>query len=195
MKSTYSERGSAHLVLIIVLVIAVLGLLGFVFWQNFANQPAEQSETNQSVTNESTNEDAPDPAASFDTPLAVDEWGVVGDVGNIGAVSYAISNSEGTSGSLVLSVEGLDCGQSANGPGSILRLSATQLYPSAFESSTAEEVYTSSSEGSTQIGDYYYFYIAPNAVCVDENGADRTEDAEELAAAGRLFVETLVEKE
>lgn len=35
MKKRSSQSGSAHLIIIIVLTIALLGTLGFVFWQNF----------------------------------------------------------------------------------------------------------------------------------------------------------------
>lgn len=38
VKRTHSQTGSAHVIAIIVLVVAVLGLLGFIFWQNFINK-------------------------------------------------------------------------------------------------------------------------------------------------------------
>jgi len=42
MESRIKEQGSAlHAVIITVLIVAVLGLLGFVFWQNFINKPSE----------------------------------------------------------------------------------------------------------------------------------------------------------
>jgi|GEM_PF-5651761 len=45
MKSRHTQTGSAHVVIIIVLVIAVLGALGFIFWQNFLNKPAASTTT------------------------------------------------------------------------------------------------------------------------------------------------------
>jgi len=35
---TLSQKGSAHIVIIAILVIALLGILGFVFWQNFIDK-------------------------------------------------------------------------------------------------------------------------------------------------------------
>lgn len=44
------QSGSAHAVLIIILVIAVVGLLGFVFWQNFLQPKNEPVSTTNSTT-------------------------------------------------------------------------------------------------------------------------------------------------
>lgn len=45
MQKVKSQTGSAHAVIIIVLVIALLGVLGFVFWNNFLKkEPAAQTE-------------------------------------------------------------------------------------------------------------------------------------------------------
>jgi len=35
IKNSLRQRGSAHVAIIVILVVAVIGLLGFVFWQNF----------------------------------------------------------------------------------------------------------------------------------------------------------------
>lgn len=35
MKTTHRQTGSAHVAIIMILVVAILGLLGYVFWQNF----------------------------------------------------------------------------------------------------------------------------------------------------------------
>ncbi len=45
MNKKQSQKGSSHLILIIVLMVALLGALGYIFWQNFM-----QSKTNTSVT-------------------------------------------------------------------------------------------------------------------------------------------------
>lgn len=41
MSTVQLQRGNAHVVIIIILAVAIVGLLGFVFWQNFLNKPAE----------------------------------------------------------------------------------------------------------------------------------------------------------
>lgn len=183
MKSTHQDRGSTHIVLIIILVVAVLGLLGVVFWQNFVNQPAEQTGTSQSVTDESTDSSTPDPTDSFDTPLTVEEWGVVGDLGDIsalGSVSYAISQLDGGGAYLRFLTDEVDCGL-GNGHGQITRL-------------TAEEASDAISSTGVQVGEYYYFYRTGNGVC-GQDGNPHTEVVQVLRAASERFVETLVEKE
>lgn len=49
INKTLSQKGSAHVVIIVILVIALLGALGFVFWQNFIDEDishnADTSET------------------------------------------------------------------------------------------------------------------------------------------------------
>ena len=86
MKTTVN-RGSAHAVIIIVLVVALLGTLGFVFWQNFikkddtAKTTDTTKQTNDNKTAESTTKKA---ETKTDTPaqpsdvkyLVVKEWGV-----------------------------------------------------------------------------------------------------------------------
>ena len=45
MEDKQSQTGSAHAIIIILLVIALLGGLGFVFWQNFAKSKSETKQT------------------------------------------------------------------------------------------------------------------------------------------------------
>jgi len=49
MNKILLQKGSAHVVIIVILVVALLGALGFIFWQNFINkEPApKQTETTQ----------------------------------------------------------------------------------------------------------------------------------------------------
>lgn len=48
-----SQKGSAHAIIIIVLVLALLGTLGFVFWQNFIyKEPVTKKPVNSSNTKE-----------------------------------------------------------------------------------------------------------------------------------------------
>lgn len=56
------QTGSAHLVVIIVLVVVLLGALGFVFWQNFLNNPVTK------IDQHPTNDNAP----SISQPTADD---------------------------------------------------------------------------------------------------------------------------
>lgn len=55
IKNSRTQQGSAHVVIIILLVIAVLGLLGFVFWHNFIRSNATPAEEqNMTTSNETT---------------------------------------------------------------------------------------------------------------------------------------------
>ncbi len=51
--NTRNQSGSAHVVIIIILVVALLGTLGFVFWQNFL-APKDDKVTEQVTTQETT---------------------------------------------------------------------------------------------------------------------------------------------
>lgn len=49
-----SQKGSAHVIIIVILVVALLCTLGFVFWQNFIkkDEPAKQADTTKTETKE-----------------------------------------------------------------------------------------------------------------------------------------------
>jgi|GEM_PF-4439997 len=100
------QSGSAHVIIISVLVVAIVGLLGFVFWQNFLNKSVvndaasseQQATADQSVT--------PSPEAeikykTFTSPLSgytveyPEDWKVSDDTGGIftnnnGGKSYTL---------------------------------------------------------------------------------------------------------
>lgn len=64
MKQTNRESGVAHAAVVIVLVLVILGLLGFVFWQNFLQKkPAAKS----SHTTAATTKRAADPYSGWKT--------------------------------------------------------------------------------------------------------------------------------
>ena len=44
MKKTNSQTGSAHIVIIVILVVVLVATLGFVFWQNFIYKPVVADE-------------------------------------------------------------------------------------------------------------------------------------------------------
>jgi len=56
IKNSQKQTGSAHVVIIIILILALLGTLGFIFWQNYINKDlANQNSTTgiQSVEDDS----------------------------------------------------------------------------------------------------------------------------------------------
>jgi len=55
MKSR-NQSGSAHVVIIIVLVVVLIGALGFIFWQNFIKTDQPTANTSQTVKQDTTEE-------------------------------------------------------------------------------------------------------------------------------------------
>lgn len=56
MQNNHSQSGSAHVIVIILLILALLGALGFVFYQNFIVKQASDTQT----TNDQSSEDKPE---------------------------------------------------------------------------------------------------------------------------------------
>jgi len=52
IKNSQNQTGSAHVVVVVILVAAVIGLLGFVFWQNFISKDVANTDTSIVAPNE-----------------------------------------------------------------------------------------------------------------------------------------------
>ena len=65
MKKLNNQTGSAHVIIIIILIAAVLGLLGFVFWQNFAKPKDNAASSATTSTTAKTTTPTADPYASW----------------------------------------------------------------------------------------------------------------------------------
>lgn len=55
-----SQNGSAHAVIIVILIVALIGALGFIFWQNFPKSPVNEesrAEDTQNTEKQPSNED------------------------------------------------------------------------------------------------------------------------------------------
>lgn len=66
MKSRIKEQGSAlHIVIVVVLVVALLGALGFIFWQNFINKPNDTQASVEQTNSEQSAPSSEDNSASF----------------------------------------------------------------------------------------------------------------------------------
>lgn len=184
MKLTYSERGSAHLVIIIILAVAVLGLLGFVFWQNFMNT----NDTNQSQTAQDATTESDEPAAQL-TTIAIEEWGVEGDYAQ--EPDYPMTyvyDAESTFMTVYLDTPALpsDC---ASYGGGINRYGADQTV--RLDSLTAAERYQENggdTERFVKIGEYYFEYVGPQSVCkMDETDPDQIAMVSAAQATRELF--------
>lgn len=74
IKNSHKQIGSAHIVIVVVLVILLVGALGFIFWQNYMVKNTQQSPVVQSVSDDSQKNDA---ASSADERyVALEDWGV-----------------------------------------------------------------------------------------------------------------------
>lgn len=196
MKSRQSQTGSAHLAIIIVLVVALLGALGFVFWQNFINKPvANQSGTAQTSTQTTT-----------DKTLAVSEWGVVGSYtqasSNVEGLNYKFekidsstnktvtASATDTGAYLAITSPALDslCGGGAGFAITRATGDASMSASVGSPESTAADVYNSINvpninySAKAHVGNYYYFLTAPQGSCTDANSAD-TSQADVLGVA------------
>jgi hypothetical protein len=73
MKS--KQQGSAHIIIVVILVLALLGALGFIFWQNFLNAKPEVTKVQTTVESTTT---------TLKTGYAIDNWGVTIPVAGTG---------------------------------------------------------------------------------------------------------------
>ncbi len=158
MKVRHSQAGSAHLVIIIVLAILLLGVLGFVFWQNFMNKPATTTKTDNTTQSVSTD------TSSKDKTLSVTEWGVKGTYQSDTTYGYAIDQY----GLLHFTDPKLSaaCSQELS---DISRATANELpiLSGTGNSLTAQEVYDQqTNQGpAAHVGDYYYFFVHAQSAC------------------------------
>ncbi len=73
MNKTKSQSGSAHLIIIIILSVALIGSLGFVFYQNYM-----QPKTNNEADVSSPVEEVPVDANEDPNTLAIADWEIDG---------------------------------------------------------------------------------------------------------------------
>lgn len=187
MKSR-NQQGSAHLIIIIALVVVVLGALGVVFWQNFANKSDSASDAS---TKSST--------VSSKRSTSIPEWGVKGSYTYTKDLDYSfISTGDSVYLELTTPTIYADKYCSKAHTGIINRYKADELvYDSIGSEGVAASLYYGSTDSSTaqaaqaHVGDYYYFMTSPQGLCVeDENSAMGIEVAD-VYGATKQFVNSL----
>jgi hypothetical protein len=67
-KDSSSQTGSAHVIIIVVLVVALIGALGFVFWQNFIQNDVNTSD-NETQSKKTNNDQAFDTSVHTISPI------------------------------------------------------------------------------------------------------------------------------
>lgn len=74
INKTLSQKGSAHAVIIVILVVALLGTLGFIFWQNFIKP--ETAQNTNSNTSKTENKEKTTDDTKKSNQLVLNDWGV-----------------------------------------------------------------------------------------------------------------------
>ena len=198
MKSYNNQQGStAHIVIIILLVVAVIGLLGFVFWQNFiSKEPAVES------NNASTTDVVNDESELVTAPkLAITQWDIGGDYSdNSVQLTYEIEtrfdgNILSFSEARLADAEGCDEPTAA---GYVVRQTADEeaTQGSTGNGLTAKEAYDRYAAGEpsefapiAKVGDYYYLMTGPQAVCSEDQAIANIQESATRAVA--KFVNSL----
>lgn len=73
------QSGSAHIILITVLVAALIGALGFIFWQNFV-QKSDSAKNNSATTSDTAKKDEKSTEPTTDTDQIAGKGTIVGSL-------------------------------------------------------------------------------------------------------------------
>lgn len=166
-----TEQGSAHVVIISVLVVALIGAIGFIFWQNVLQPKSLDDSTNKS-TDSSKSSSKSDKKTTPSDPnkgyVVLDDWGV-----RFKEINSAVSWSKTSVNSY----------NKSNANTYYFTTDAWKSLPDACNTEialirTTEKDTTMASppialNNGEKIGNYYYYYLSPQDAC-----GDATMDAE-----------------
>lgn len=153
----HRQQGSATVIVAVVIVLALLGGLGYFFWQNFSGTGSDSAQTtNATEENE------------YLKTVTIAEWGATATYESRNDYGYRIEED-----SLHLTDESLPevCNQYAG----IITQMAADDEVLLFAGQTAAQVYAEQESDKTRsqeqarIGDTYYFYESPQAVCPENS--------------------------
>ncbi len=151
------QSGSVHLIITIILVLALLGALGFIFWQNVMNKKDTTAATAQTTTAASNATPTATTTPTNDN-LAISQWGIT-----VPAKDFVLlaTSSDGnsidvTTQAIIDAAKKINCADT--GIGHIFRATTTTDSPSY--------VPLSSNIG----GNYYGFWSRSQAACTDGQG-------------------------
>lgn len=77
MGKKQSQSGSVHLVIIIILILALVGTLSFVFWQNYVNKPISSSNS-KTINSSKTQVTTPSTDTDNTKYFSITDWGIKG---------------------------------------------------------------------------------------------------------------------
>ncbi len=158
------QQGSAHVIIVVVLVVALLGALGFIFWQNFIAKDSESKSNEKQTTKqedkkkEVVSEETEDAQAMPDGYIAYNdestgfslaypkEWGDLkitqtqSSTNRMGANGTNIKALAGSNGVVRIAVYTLDSFFTKNAAGYVVRNHGGMMYGAYAGSETYEGV-------------------------------------------------------
>lgn len=157
-----NEKGSAHVIIISLLSVALLGAVGLLFWQNFL-QPKPTEKTNSVVVSKDeskakdTDKEEPkkDPNEGY---LVLDAWSIRFKPTNTAKVSY-----EQKDGDYWFTTE------TWRNFGGICDTHGGVRLTRMTEKSTVIASPPQKLNGEEKIGNYYYYFSGPQSSCSDDN--------------------------
>jgi hypothetical protein len=170
-----SQSGNTHLVIIIVLVVLLIGALGFVYYQNFIQSNNSSKSVASTKTVKSSTVAAKPEVTTNEGYLTFSEWGIklktpVGLADNR-ITYYKIANNSELDGynfsTSRVEAQGGAC-SSSSPQFSSLGIISRSTSPNTEEASPPTLV--------GKIGDYYYYYAHPQSICGDNLGNYEVQD-------------------
>lgn len=166
------QAGSAHAVVIIVLIAALLFALGWIFWQNFILKQPRVNDDKPVVVKEKSVTPTSVPHSDVKY-LTVSEWGVKFPYTGNDTLTYHYDSTTPefiSVSSDSLAASGAVCKQDSEGAGGIQRGTAQEVVPGGFGSEkTFAQMYQSNSSTMGKQGNYYYQFVHDNGTCTDNN--------------------------
>jgi len=183
-----SQSGSAHLIIIIALSLALIGTLSFVYWNNFI-QP-KTTESNELSVDDSLNE-----AVDSTEYFSIDQWGIKGIYNGRYGIQYQLKTS--TSSTEYIELSSSDVVEECTGRilNTISKYSAGDViggfgHMAIGEPNTAEYFYNSNQFGPNmrKVGDNYYLLDqGVTDVCSDDDTTQLIE-AQTILDINRFFL-------
>lgn len=166
MKNKQSQSGSGHLIIVILIIVALIGAMGFVYWRNFMQVPA--SDISKDDTIKTTSD------ADTVKTLTISEWGITGKYFG----KYTLTYTTPDPGNFItFSTKGYpkNCDiRMSGGPNpSYVMYSANEVLVPG-DGSTALQKYNNQEKGIYKIGEKYFDVGYRMANCF---GMDASSDA------------------
>lgn len=175
-----AERGEAHSVIIICLVVALVVALGWIFWQNFSNEKSEVTDKQDTSTAARSAEDDAAELDKTDNTLKLSELGVVVPLGDDDAYDFSAKYENNGYFIYSASVSKL-CGSEAS-------VGAISKWNPA-DDGTGPSSAAYNQVGAVTIGGAKYLFISPQSACADPATAQGDQANEMQGEASRAFGE------